>query len=114
MTKEELSKILHQACDTVNEGITSKKNENVFPRILYWSYIWNDELASGETYQEIYTFQVSIFALVPPEQNKELLILRKLLRKAGIHPTIYHEYNEEESVWHSYMSIQIDCGEIEE
>ena len=45
MTKEELSQLLHNACDTVNEGITSKKNENVYPRILYWSYIWEDSMA---------------------------------------------------------------------
>ena len=114
MTKEELSGLLHASCDAVNEGITSKKNENTYPRVLYWSYVWEDSLASGDAYQELHTYQVSMFATVPPEANANLIKLRTLLRKKGVHPTIYHEYNEEDHVWHSYMSVQVDCGVIEE
>lgn len=114
MTKEELSQLLHNACDTVNEGIASKKNENVYPRILYWSYIWEDSMASGDAYQELHTYQVSMFATEPPGINQCLLKLRDLLRHEGLHPAIYHEYNEEDHVWHSYMSVEVDCGVVEE
>ncbi len=113
MTKEELSTLLHGVCKTVNEGITSQKNENVYPRIVYWDYVWEDVLASGETYEDLNTYQISVFALVPPQENESLLNLRKQLRTAGEHPRIYHEYNDSDGVWHSYMSLQVDCGVAE-
>lgn len=114
MTKEELSKILHASCKAVNEGISSDKNKDTFPRIVYWDYIWEDILASGETYEEMNTFQVSVFAQVPPSENIALLKLRQNLRLDGIHPKIYHEYNDEKRVWHSYMAVEVERGLVEE
>lgn len=112
MTKEELSALLHSVCGAVNEGIASKKNENVYPRIIYWDYVWEDVLASGETYEDLNTYQISVFSLDAPQKNETLLNLRKELREAGEHPTIYHEYNDSDKVWHSYMSLQVVCGEV--
>ena len=48
MRKEELSNILHSLDIPVNEGITSDGNINAYPRIVYWDYIWQDAVASGE------------------------------------------------------------------
>lgn len=105
MTKAELVEILKESCNTVNEGITSNKNENTYPRAVYWDYVWEDVLASGEEYAEVETYQVSFYSLTP--RHPELLALRDNFRKAGIHPTIYHEYNEEKKVWHSYFAVEV-------
>lgn len=105
MTKNEMVEILKASCDTVNEGITSTKNMNTYPRIVYWDYVWEDEMASGEEYEELETYQVSFYSRTPRHEN--LLRLRQLLREAGCHPTIYHEYVEEDKVWHSYFSLEV-------
>ena len=42
MTQKELSEILHDIGCPVNEGVSSLKNEKVFPRIDYWEIMWED------------------------------------------------------------------------
>jgi hypothetical protein len=105
MTKEELSKILHEACETVSEGVTPEKDVNTYPRIVYWDYVWDDTVASGKDYQEIDTYQVSFYARTP--RHPDLIRLRQLLREVGVYLTIYHEYNEEDKVWHSYFAVEV-------
>ena len=48
MTQKELSEILHDSGCPVNEGVSSLKNEKVFPRIDYWEIMWEDTMASGD------------------------------------------------------------------
>lgn len=108
MTKKELSKILHDTGCPVNEGVSSLKNEKKFPRIDFWEIAWEDKMASGEDYEERDTYQVSFYAKKPRE--KALLDLRNALREQGFHPTIMHEFNTEDRIWHSYFSIET-CGE---
>jgi len=105
MTKQELSALLHKPGIPANEGITSNKNLNVFTRIVYWDYIWEDVLASGEEYDTKATYQVSFYSRVPAD--KKLLELRGYLREAGLHPVIYHEYVEEDKVFHSYFALEV-------
>lgn len=105
MTKTEMTEILHKSCKTVNEGITSSKNKDVYPRIVYWDYAWEDVVASGEEYSELETYQISFYSRTPRHEN--LIDLRKNLREVGCHPTIYHEYVEEDKVWHSYFSLEV-------
>lgn len=107
MKRDEMIEILHDCFDTVKEGIQSVKNQNVVPRAVYWDYVWSDINASGMDYSDLNTYQISVFHTKPPRQNEGLIELRKKLRKAGVHPVIYHEYVEEESIWHSYMSLEI-------
>ena len=52
MTQKELSDILHGTGCSVNEGISSLKNEKNFPRIDYWEIAWEDVVASGEEYAD--------------------------------------------------------------
>lgn len=115
MSKAELSKILHSLKIAVNEGTTSDKNQNVFPRIVYWPYVEEDMVASGEGYQNLSTYQVSLFAKTP--QHDKYKQLRKILREQGLHPTFYHEYIEKDPMftktWHTYFSIDV-LEEIED
>lgn len=105
MTKAELSALLHKPGIPVNEGITSDKNINTFPRIVYWDYIWEDVLASGEECDTKATYQVSFYSKRP--KDEKLLELRERLRAAGMHPVIYHEYVEEDKVFHSYFALEV-------
>jgi hypothetical protein len=109
MTKEELSELLHSLNIAVNEGVTSEKNENAYPRVLYWDYIWEDKLSSGECYEEWTTYQISFYSKTP--RHSKLIELRNRLRDWGIHPTFYHEYVEEDKVWHSYFAIEVSEDE---
>ena len=56
MTKQELSSLLKSLGVPVNEGITSDKNTNEYPRIVFWPYLEEDEMASGNEYQNIKSY----------------------------------------------------------
>ncbi|HIU74394.1 MAG TPA: hypothetical protein IAC62_00760 [Candidatus Pelethocola excrementipullorum] len=105
MTKEELSNLLHSLDIPVNEGVASNENENKYPRTVYWDYIWEDVLASGEEYENRVTYQVSFYSKTP--KHEKLIELRERLRDIGKHPTIYHEYVEKDKVFHSYFSLEV-------
>lgn len=109
MTKQELSAVLHELDIPVNEGISSQKNANTYPRIVFWPYIEKDGVASGERYYNEVTYQVSMFARTP--QCDKYWELRNRLREAGIHPVFYHEYVEKDPMfaktWHTYCAIEV-------
>ncbi len=99
MTQKELSEILHDSGCPVNEGVSSLKNEKVFPRIDYWEILWDD-------YENEITWQISFYARKP--RDPKLIALKNRLNELGYHPTIAHEYVTEDRVWHSYFSITTD------
>lgn len=105
MTKIELSEMLHSVKIPINEGITCEENINDYPRILYWQYIWEDIVASGEEYHVKATYQISFYSRVP--SHEKLIELRETMRKEGLHPVIYHEYVEKDKVWHSYFALEV-------
>lgn len=105
MTKQELSEMLHEVGIPVNEWIVSQKNENSYPRIVYWPFVDDDIPASGDVYQDIRTYQVSFHARVP--DHPKLKKIRSVLREHDLHPTIYHEYVKEDDVFHSYFSLEV-------
>jgi len=107
MTKQELSEILHNACDSVSDSITDMDHVNKYPRIVYWSYAWQDVMASGDAYADERTYQVSIWGQVPPEQNPAVLAVRDGLRSAGVHPEFRHEFVTDERAWHTYLSVDV-------
>ena len=115
MTKKELSEILHSTGIPVNEGISSDVNTNKYPRIVYWPYYEQDEMASGESYQNIVTYQISFYARTP--QHEKYKELRKKLRELGLHPAFQHEYVEKDEVfaktWHTYFALDV-VEEIDE
>ena len=100
MTQKELSEILHDSGCPVNEGVSSLKNEKVFPRM------WEDTMASGDDYENEITWQISFYARKP--RDPKLIALKNRLNELGYHPTIAHEYVTEDRVWHSYFSITTD------
>lgn len=110
MTKIELSELLHTLGIPVNEGITSKGNENKYPRIVYWPYVEQDDMASGEDYINLVTYQISFYSRTP--QHEKYRKLRNLLREKGLHPIFYHEYVEDDPVfsrvWHTYFSLDVE------
>lgn len=109
MKKSELSALLKSVCAAVNEGISSEANRNVFPRAVYWAYAEEDVLASGESYVNKATYQVSIYARTP--QCDVYKSLREKLKEVGLHPVFYHEYVENDPVyskcWHTYFAIEV-------
>ena len=105
MTKKELSDILKIVGIPVNEGVTSPANFDSLPRIVYWAYLWEDRIASGQNYDSVNTYQISFYSDVP--SDRKLLELRDDLRKKDLHPTISHEYVEKDRVWHSYFALEV-------
>ena len=84
MTKEQLSKLLHDTGCPVNEGVSSIKNEKQFPRIDYWESLWSGVKGSGKDYSTISTWQIDLY------------------------PAIMHEFNIEDRIWHSAFTLEID------
>ena len=105
MTKKELSDILKIVGIPVNEGVTSPANFDLLPRIVYWAYLWEDRIASGQNYDSVNTYQISFYSDVPSDEK--LLELRDILRKKGLHPAISHEYVDTDRVWHSYFALEV-------
>lgn len=109
MTKNEFIEILKQLGIPLNEGESSIANSTKYPRIVFWDYIWEDKLASGQDYVTVETYQVSFFA--KKSRDSKLLELRDLLRANGLHPTIQHEYVEDKAkdlnYYHSYFSVEL-------
>lgn len=62
MKKEKLIEILESLGIAVNEGESTVLNSSRYPRIVFWDYIWEDKLASDETYSTVETYQISFFA----------------------------------------------------
>lgn len=109
MKKEELSKLLHLVCESVSEGISDEKIMTESERIVYYAYIERDEMASGENYYNIATYQIDIWSDIPNCDTYKKL--REKLRGIGLHPTFYHEFVTEDPVykrkWHTYFSMDV-------
>ncbi len=115
MTKKELSELLHGLDVPVNEGIASQDNVNKYPKIVYWSYYEKDEVASGEAYHNVVTYQISFYAKNP--QHEKYKELRRKLREMGLRPAFQHEYVEKDPLfgktWHTFFAIEV-VEDIEE
>ena len=109
MKKDELIELLKSLGIAVNEGESSIANSKVYPRIVFWDYIWEDKVASDETYSTVETYQISFFAREP--RNPALLKLRDRLREYGIHPIIQHEYiadtGKDKKYYHSFSNLEV-------
>ena len=111
MTKAELSELLHGIGVPVGEGEHFLDSSTEFPKIAYWEYLWSDDMASGDDYEELVTYQVSFVSRRP--RDPKLIQLKRRLNNIGIHPDINHEYVKAENgpgEYHSYM--QIDVAEV--
>lgn len=105
MTKQELATLLDELKIQVNEGILNDTNTNVYPRIVYWEFIWDSLNASGEEYDTKVSYQVSFFSQTP--RNTKLLELKQKLNEKGLFPMINHEFIQEDKHFHSYFALEV-------
>ena len=107
-TKAELSTVLHSIGIPVGEGEQFLDSKDAMPKIAYWEYVWEDDMASGDDYDMIVTYQVSFVSARP--RDPKLIALKNALNSAGIHPVMFHEYYKAENQpgqWHSYFNIEV-------
>lgn len=108
IAKSELLSILSAGDVPVREGEQYLEDLKTFPKIAYWEYFWNDEMASGDDYETVVTYQVSFASRTP--RHPALLAIKQALNNAGLHPAISHEYIKAQNGpgwWHSYFSVDI-------
>ena len=108
MTKSDLVTILTGLEIPAREGEQYLDDQKDFPKIAYWEYLWTDEMASGDDYDTVVTYQVSFASRTP--RHEKLLALKDALNAAGLHPTISHEYVKATAGpgwYHSYFAVEI-------
>ena len=112
MTKLELCNLLKSLQIPVNEGEFAFDRVNQYPKIVYWEYISEDDLASGTDYQERNTYQVSFQSRTPIKEDPKFKMLRNLLREKDIHPTFQFEYIAEKNINHCFFSVEVVEGYV--
>lgn len=112
ITKTELSLLLHGIFgSSVGEGEDFLDQAGAFPKCAYFEISWTDDMASGDGYEELVTYQISVEYRKP--RDPALLDLKRALNERGLHPDIYHEKvspAKGPSHFHSYCSIT--CKEV--
>lgn len=115
MKKTDFVNALSELDIPINEGQSSVNNASKYPRIVFWEIAWDDKLASDDVYITVETIQVSFFSRTP--RHDKLLELRDIMRKLGLHPTIYHEYveekNKDRNYYHSYFTVELEVDNDE-
>lgn len=109
MNKDTLVNIIASLKITSNEGANKVESEGSYPRIVYWDYMWEDVVASNESFVEVETYQVSFFSKMP--RDPKMLELREKLREIGIHPLFNTEYIQDKNEWHTFFSLEVDIDE---
>ncbi len=108
LTKRELSEILHSLPVQVGEGEQFLISKGQYPKVAYFELQWEDNMASGDDYEEIITYQVSFAGLKP--RDPALLQLKQALNDRGLHPIIQHEYvngDNAPAYHHSFFSLDV-------
>ena len=109
MTKRELSQILHETGAAVGEGEQFLIDSDAFPKAAYFEILWDDNMASGDDYEEYVTYQISFASKRP--RDPALVDLKRRLNDAGFHPQISHEYvngDKGPAYYHSYFSVTVE------
>ena len=105
MNKDDLVNLLNELDIPVNEGIQNDRYTNIYPRIVFWYYVWDPIIASNKEYDTKVTYQISFFSKEP--RNPKLLKLRKKLAKKEIFPYIEREYIKKDQYFHSFFAIDV-------
>ena len=109
ITKSDLSELLHGVFDeAVGEGEHFLDSFETYPKCAYWEYLWRDDMASGDDYEELVTYQVSVVSR--RTRDPKLKILKSRLNAIGLHPDINHEYvkaQEGPGEYHSYFAVEV-------
>ena len=108
LSKLELSALLHLLDIPVGEGEQFLEDQKDKVKVCYWEYVWEDQMASGDDYENVVTYQLSFKADKP--RHPKLLELKHRLNEANQYPTFYHEYVKGVNgpgYFHSYCSIDV-------
>lgn len=107
MTKEELIELLDEMKIDVSEGEQDDiQKNNVFPRLIFFDYLWDFHEASSDIYSTIVSYQISFFSRNPRDSIIISLIKKLIGKKANI-SNIQKEFIDNGSYWHYYFSIEI-------
>lgn len=106
MLKTELVETLKKIEVPIKEGTPSDDVMEEEIRVCFWDYYWEPQTASGNEYNTIVTYQISVIADRP--RHPKLLELKHILAKLNLFPAIQHEYNPETKRWHSFFSLEVE------
>ena len=110
LTKAELSRILNSIEGLeVGEGEAFLDAAGKYPKVAYWEMLWRDEMASGNEYEQVVTYQISFESNKP--RDPALMSLKKAINMYGLHPDIYHERvqsKEAPAVFHSFFTLEVE------
>lgn len=109
MTKDNFIELLKELNVPISEGEQDDANKsNIFPRILFFDYLWSFNVSSSEIYDSLVTYQISFFSRVPRDE-KIINLIKKLLNKKCLTSTIKKEYVEANGgFWHYYFEIELE------
>lgn len=112
ITKTELSMILHGIFGaSVGEGEDFLDKAGTFPKCAYFEISWTDDMASGDDYEELVTYQISVEYRKPRDQA--LLDLKRALNERGMHPDFYHEkVSPAKGPGHLHSYCSVTCREV--
>lgn len=105
MTKDDLVKLLKSLNVPVTEGVPEDDEIEAETRICFWEYVWEPITASGNEYNTIVTYQISIISEYP--RCEALLNLKRKLNTLDLHPIIKHEKDIPNRRWHSFFAIDV-------
>lgn len=105
MEKSELEEIFKQCEIVYNEGIQFLDYNDIYPRIVFFEYRWEDIIASGKKNNTLVNYQVSFRSLMP--RDPKLIKLKQLLNEKDIYPVISIEYIKEKREFHTYFAIEV-------
>lgn len=109
MTKEDLIKLLKKLEISISEGEQDDVNHsNIFPRLLFFDYLWDFNVASSEIYNCLVTYQISYFSRLPRDL-KFIELIKLLIKNKCLTSTIKKEYVENDGgFWHFYFEISVE------
>lgn len=105
MTKDELVDLLKKLNVPLSEEAPKDEDMEEEIRIHFWECEWEDNTASGATYNTIVSYQISVVSDFP--RHPKLIELKKELNKKKLFPIIQHEPMTENRRTHSFFVIDV-------
>ncbi len=107
MSKDKFINLLKRLNIEISEGEQDDvKKANVFPRLLFFDFLWDFQIASSDIYNTEVTYQISYFSRSPRDE-KLISLLRIFLENGIIMSQVKKEFIENGSYWHYYFSVEI-------
>lgn len=107
MSKDKFVNLLKSLNIEISEGEQDDvKKSNIFPRLLFFDFLWDFQTASSDIYNTEVTYQISYFSRLPRDE-KLISLLKTFLENNIIMSQVKKEYIENGSYWHYYFSVEI-------